>query len=113
MVASGSGDDLVRLWDAHKVELIRSLRGVRPGTRCVAFSPDGRTVAAGWKDGSVRLWDVQTGELKETLEGHGGLSWSAEIYSLAFSPDGKILASASQDETVRLWPVNRRAARTK
>jgi WD40 repeat protein len=107
IVASGSGDELVRLWDAHKGELIRSLKGgVHPGTRCVAFSPDGRTVSAGWRDGKVRLWDVQSGELKETLEGHAAL-FSAEIYSLAFSPDGKTLASASQDGTVRLWPINK------
>jgi RNA polymerase sigma factor (sigma-70 family) len=105
-VASGSGDEFVRLWDAHKGKLIRSLQGVGPGTRCVAFTPDGRTVAAGWKDGKVHLWDVQSGELKKTLEGHAAL-FSCEIYSLAFSPDGKTLASASQDETVRLWPINK------
>jgi RNA polymerase sigma factor (sigma-70 family) len=106
LIASGSGDEFVRIWDANKGKLIRSLRGGRPGTRCVAFSPDGQTVAAGWMDGKVRHWDVQTGQLKETLEGHSAL-FSAEVYSLAFSPDGKTLASASQDETVRLWPINK------
>jgi RNA polymerase sigma factor (sigma-70 family) len=108
-IASGSGDDLVRLWDAPKGELIHSLKGAQPGTRCVAFSPDGRTIAAGGTDGKVRLWDVRTGELKETLEGHAAL-FSSEIYSLAFSPDGKTLASASQDETVRIWPIKKPAA---
>jgi RNA polymerase sigma factor (sigma-70 family) len=109
MIASGSGDEFVRLWDVQKGKLIRSHKGVRPGTRCVAFSPDAKTIAAGWPDGKVRLWDVQTGELKETLEGHSAL-FSAEVYSLAFSPDGKTLASASQDETVRLWPIKQKAA---
>jgi RNA polymerase sigma factor (sigma-70 family) len=106
VLASGSGSDLIQLWDTQKGKLIRSLQGVRHGARCVAFSPDGQTVAAGWKDGVVRLWDVQSGELKETLEGHTAL-FSPEIYSLAFSPDGKTLASASQDETVRLWPISK------
>jgi WD40 repeat protein len=105
VLASGSGDDLVQLWDAQKGERIRSLKGVRHGTRCVAFSPDGQTIAAGWSDGTVRLWDVQSGELKKTLKGH-----TDAIYSLAFSPDGKTLASTSQDETVRFWPINQAAA---
>jgi len=102
MVASASGDDFVRLWDAHTGKLIHSLKG---GWRCVAFSPDGQTVAAGGSDGKVRLWDVHTGKLKETLVGHAALI-SSEIYSLAFSPDDKTLASTSQDETVRIWPIN-------
>jgi WD40 repeat protein len=109
MIASASGSELVLLWDVQKGKLIHSLRGVRPGARCVAFSPDGQTVAAGWKDGQVRLWDVQSGERKETLKGHA-IAFSDEIYSLAFSPDGKTLASAGQDATVRLWPIKKRAA---
>jgi RNA polymerase sigma factor (sigma-70 family) len=103
-----SGDSFVHLWDAEKGERIRSLKGVHPGTYCVAFSPDCQTIAAGWKDGKVRLWDVQTGALKETLEGHATLF--GQIFSLAFSPDGKMLASASQDGTVCLWPINQPAA---
>ena len=103
MLASGSGEgsDQVQIWDTQKGAFLRSLRGGRSGTRCVAFSPDGQTIAAGWGDGKVRLWDVQTGEWKETLKGH-----SSEVYSLAFSAEGKTLASTSQDTTVRIWSIN-------
>jgi WD40 repeat protein len=100
-----NNDDLVQLWDVRKGELVRSLKGVvRPFTRCVTLSPDGRTVAASWKGDEVRLWDAKTGERK-TLGRHSG-----EIHSLAFSPDGRTLASTGQDETVRLWPLDKRAA---
>jgi RNA polymerase sigma factor (sigma-70 family) len=92
------------IWGVEKGEVIVSLKGSKPGPRTVAFSPDGKVVAAGGPDGKVRLWDVQTGELKETLEGH-----KAEIYAIAFAPDGKTLASVSQDQTVRLWPIDKRA----
>jgi RNA polymerase sigma factor (sigma-70 family) len=105
ILASGSGGELVQLWDAQKGLRIRSFKGVHPGTWCVALSPDGQMIAAGSRDGSVRLWDVQTGELKKTFKGH-----TEAIYSLAFSPDGKTLASTSQDETVRFWPIKQPAA---
>ena len=66
----------------------------------VAFSPDGKTLAAGSGDKTVRLWDVETGKLLRTLTGHGDV-----VRSVAFSPDGKTLASGSIDKTLRLWDV--------
>lgn len=75
---------------------------------CVAFSPDGRTLAVGHmrRDGEfviheVQLWDVQRGELMTTLAGHADF-----VRSVAFAPTGKMLASGSQDKTVIVWDVS-------
>jgi WD40 repeat protein len=69
----------------------------------VAFSPDGKTLAAASGDGTVQLWDVVNGSLIEKLKGHSG-----GVRAVVFSPDGRTLASGGGDQTVRLCNVETR-----
>jgi WD40 repeat protein len=98
LVASGSDDKTVRLWDAGTGAALQTLEGHSSLVYSVAFSPDGKLVASGSDDKTVRLWDAGTGAALQTLEGHS--NW---VNSVAFSPDGKLVASGSYDKTVRLW----------
>jgi len=65
----------------------------------VAWSPDGRTLAAACQDRSLYLFDVRTGAVR-ILRGH-----AEQVSAVAFSPDGSHLASGSWDATVRVWDL--------
>ena len=105
LLAMGSGNGIVRLWDVATQRQI----GVQLGTlnrarliESMAFSPDGTTLAAASKDGVVRLWDVATHQLiGAPLTG----DVSSAIYAMAFSPDGDLLVAGHADGTIQLWDV--------
>jgi RNA polymerase sigma factor (sigma-70 family) len=93
--------DGVRLYDARTGALLRAIGDA--GDRGVAFSPDGRTLAAAGfhMDKLVGIYDVQTGKRVRSLAGH--TEWETD--ALAFSPDGKLLASTGVDKQILVWEL--------
>jgi len=103
LIASGSGDHTVKLWDVELRREIATLKGHQSRVMSVAFSPDGAILASGSWDNTIKLWDVERHREITILKGHEN-----NVGSVAFSPDGAILASASFDNTIKLWDVAKR-----
>ncbi len=101
IIASGSWDKTVRLWNVATREEITSLTEHTGPVYCIAISHDGKMLASGSYDRTIRLWDLDTYKNIAILTGH-----KDAVSSLAFSPDGKMLASGSYDKTIRLWDVD-------
>src|SRR5262249_20332044 len=69
----------------------------------VAYSPDGRFIAAGSADGTTRLWNATTQELVHAFRAHRG-----GVFATRFSADGNRLVTLGGDRAVRVWDVRTR-----
>ncbi|HKD38161.1 MAG TPA: WD40 repeat domain-containing protein, partial [Pirellulales bacterium] len=103
VLASGSEDHTVKLWDVATGDCLTTLAGHRADVNCLAFSDDGRTLASAGDDGSVRIWNVEhVGEVAPcvVLDQH-----ESEVICLRFLPGGKTLISADADGVVIIWDL--------
>jgi ribosome assembly protein 4 len=104
ILATGSGDSTVRIWDIDTETPIHTCEGHSNWVLCLAWSPDCKLIASGSKDCSIRLWKADTGEqFGQTMKQH-----SQYISSLAWEPmhtraEPKYFASSSKDSTVKIW----------
>lgn len=94
ILATGSYDATIKIWDTETGQEIRTLRGHESGIRCLQF--DDTKLISGSMDGSVKVWNWRTGDCISTYTGHRG-----GVIGLHF--DATILASASVDKTVKIW----------
>jgi len=101
MLATGSDDHSISLWNTTTGSEVRVLRGHDSAVRGVGFSRDGNLLGSYSAEGkALRLWDVASGASAHLLSGH-----TYPVSAAAFSPDGTLLATASWDQTTRLWNV--------
>jgi WD40 repeat protein len=90
LLASGSNDNTVKIWDAASRELIRTLEAHTAPVRGVAFSPNGSTLATGDENGDIKFWNPQSGALKKSLP-----RLTVGVRKLEYSRDGKYFAAVA------------------
>ncbi|CAE6431194.1 unnamed protein product [Rhizoctonia solani] len=101
LIASGSYDTTIRVWDAGGLHTSYVLAGHSGPVHAITFSPDAATIASGSSDKTIRLWDsITMRPIQVPYIGH-----SSRVSSVAFSSDGTKLVSASWDKTIRVWSV--------
>jgi len=93
ILASGSGDKTIRLWNAETGQELSTLEGHTRDIDCVSFSSDGRFLASKSLDGTVRIWRTSTWETVEIIE---EASSQAVTFGLDFHPCAPILATLGE-----------------
>ncbi|WP_327302959.1 serine/threonine-protein kinase [Streptomyces sp. NBC_01298] len=101
--AGGDDKSVVQLWDLATRTSTATLTDKSQNVGSLAFSPNGKTLAA--YTGAVQLWDLATRTSTATLTDK-----SQSVRSLAFSPNGKTLATGNDDKTVQLWDLATRTS---
>jgi WD40 repeat protein len=109
LLASGSYNGTVRLWDTSKrIAIGNSLQAHKGVIWSIAFSPDGKTLASSSFDKTICLWNVSQIVSSQRQECQALIGHTDKVRGIAFSPDGKTLASGSDDQTVLLWDLSKR-----
>jgi WD40 repeat protein len=89
----------IHLFDLRSGKEVRKLPLSARSRSILAFSPDGRTLAA-VGDYTIKLWDMAAERWLHPHIGH-----EVRIDSLAFFPDGKRLVSADINGEMRVWDI--------
>lgn len=116
LVAAGSLDKSVRIWDTNTgvlVERTEGEQGHKDSVYSVAFAPNGQHLVSGSLDKTIRMWKLNStqgfgamqagphpknGDCVRTFEGHKDF-----VLSVALTPDGQWVMSGSKDRGVQFW----------
>ena len=101
LLASGSDDRIVKLWDIQTGGIIKDFSGHKDWVRSVSISPDSAIIASGSDDKTICLWDISTGKCRCVIEEQ---DW---VYQVSFSPaDPKQLVGRLESDRVSHWDIN-------
>lgn len=98
ILASGSYDNTIKLWNLTKNKEIRTFKGHSAWVAAVAITPNNKSLVSGSYDNTIKLWNLVNGEQIRTFKGH-----SDSIETLLVTKDGKTIISGSFDSTIKMW----------
>ncbi len=110
LVASGSWDSLIRIWDINTGECLKVLRGHLDKITCI-INLQKNFIASASQDRTIRIWDALTGECLKVFTGHHNrisclISLGAPEEDQDEGALSGMLASGSYDGTIRIWDIS-------
>jgi WD40 repeat protein/serine/threonine protein kinase len=117
LIASGGGDNLIRLWNAETGENLVQVLDTKTGETVdylsghtnwvltLAFSSDGSRLFSSGVDNNIGFWDVAEQRLLGYIQTRH-LDWVRDI---AVSSDDRYIVTASHDNTVKVWTIEGQA----
>ncbi|OQS00858.1 U3 small nucleolar RNA-associated protein [Achlya hypogyna] len=100
LVASGSQDKLIKIWNAQTLAPMGTCRGHKRGVWALEFSPVDQCLASASSDKTVKLWSLKDYSCLKTFEGH-----TASVLNVQFVCAGMQLVSAGADGLLKLWTI--------
>ena len=100
MLASGSSDGTVRLWDIDSAREILALKQCGE-VFALAFARDGKSLVCAGSDGVLHLWDTVSGKEARVFPAH-----EAPVHAVAAAPDGKTFVMGTADGTIKIWDLS-------
>jgi len=107
LVAAGSTDSRVYIWDLYSGQTRFALEGHMADVTSVDFSPDGKWLASGSRDRTVRLWNPVTGTLVRVITG-----MTDEVSQVKFSSDGQQLEIGNWLRPTHTWDLDAKELRS-
>ncbi len=105
MLASGSADNTIALWDLATGTVLRKLEGHTRRVLDIDFTPDGTALYSTALDGVIIAWDVATGGIIDrTMVGE------SPVWALDFSPSGDHFVTGAADGNISLWDTQARTS---
>lgn len=100
LVASGSQDKTIKLWDSTDLSLRATLKGHRRGVWDCQFSPIDKVLATSSGDKTIKLWSLSDYSCVRTFQGH-----LSSVLRVRFLSTGLQLVSSGADGLVKLWTI--------
>jgi WD40 repeat protein len=92
-------NNMLRVWDLERGEMLRTLRGHTEAVSAVAVLQDGRRALSGSSDGTLRVWDLQRGVQLQAFD-----LQDRSIRQLGVLGEGRY-AVAACDGAIRVWDL--------